>query len=233
MTDERRYRDDEIAEIFEAAAAETAAPPERSRRDAGSAHGMTLAELQAIGREVGIAPERIAEAARSLDRVPARAPRRRDFGMPISVGRTVELPRAPTDREWAMLVTELRATFNARGHEQSQGELRHWRNGNLHAFVEPTPTGYRLRLGTLKGDALALNRLGAGMTVVGLAMALAAFLVPGADVGAALPLGAMGAGAFGYNALRLPRWVREREEQMDYIADRARALIGAAPDSAD
>lgn len=226
MTDERRYQEDEVAQIFEAASA-----PAVSRRDAGSAHGLTLAELQAIGREVGIAPERIAEAASSLERSPRHVARRTDFAMPISAGRVIDLPRRLTDREWALLVADLRETFSARGKESSHGDTRQWTNSNLHAFVEPTATGYRLRIGTLKGDARPLNRLGA----FGMAMGLVTFVAPllsgaaAADVASALLLGGMGAGTLAYNALRLPRWAREREEQMDYIVDRARALIGAGP----
>lgn len=34
------------------------------------------------------------------------------------------------------------------------------------------------------------------------------------------------------NALRLPRWAAEREEQMEYIATRARALIRPGPEPA-
>ena len=224
MAGERRYRDDEVAAIFEAAAASTPA-----RHDRGTDDGLTLAELQAIGQEVGIAPERIADAALALQRAPARAPRRTDFGMPVSAGRTVELPRSLTDREWALLVADLRETFRARGVETSHGESRQWTNGNLHAYVEPTPTGYRLRLGTLKGDALAMNRMGVGGAIMGLAAFLAPMLRgdPTGDVGAAVLLGGMAAGTFAFNALRLPRWAREREEQMEYIAERARGLVSA------
>jgi hypothetical protein len=39
----------------------------------------------------------------------------------------------------------------------------------------------------------------------------------------------MGAAALGANALRLPRWAEEREEQMERIATRARLLLGAGP----
>ena len=56
MPDERRYQEEEVAEIFEAASA-----PTMSRTGAPSQEGLTLAELQAIGRDVGIAPERIFE----------------------------------------------------------------------------------------------------------------------------------------------------------------------------
>jgi len=41
----------------------------------------------------------------------------------------------------------------------------------------------------------------------------------------------MGVGAFVFNALRLPRWVRLREQQMKEVAERTRALIAEGPDS--
>ena len=215
MADERRYQEDEVAEIFEAASA-----PAISRGGASSTEGLTLAELQAIGKEVGIAPERIAEAASSLARPQPPLPRRTELGMPMSAGLVVDLPRALTDREWALVVSDLRETFGARGKEVSSGEMRQWSNSNLHAFVEPTRTGYRLRLGTLKGDGVALNRMG------GFAMAMAVFVGvapllnghPAAAIPGMVLLGGMGAGAIVFNALRLPRWARLREQQMKDIA---------------
>ena len=225
MADERRYGEDEVAEIFEAASA----PVLSNRGEAPApAEGLTLAELQEIGRQVGIPPDRIAEAATSLALRPTPAPRRTDLGMPISAGRTLELPRALTDREWALLVSDLRETFRARGNDNSRGEVRAWTNGNLHAYVEPSRTGYRLRMGTVKGDALGLNRL-AGLGVVSGAIVALIPLLGGAgaaDLGAGLALGGMGAGTMLFNALRLPRWAREREEQMDHIVERVRELVG-------
>jgi len=227
MSDERRYRDDEVAEIFEAASL-----PEVSRPGAQSAEGLTLTELQAIGREVGISPERIAEAASSLARTQPSIPRRTELGMPLSAGHVIDLPRALTDREWALVVADLRETFGARGKESSQGETRQWTNSNLHAFVEPTRTGYRLRLGTVKGDGMALNRMGGFAIVMGLVTGYAPLL---SGHSLALPgmvaLGGIGVGAIAYNALRLPRWARLREQQMKEVAERTRALLGAAPES--
>ena len=228
MADERRYQEDEVAEIFEAASA-----PALSRGDAAPTQGLTLAELQAIGREVGIEPERIAEAAASLARSQPPLPRRTELGMPLSAAHVIDLPRALTDREWALVVADLRETFNARGHETSQGVTRQWANGNLHALVEPTKTGYRLRLGTVKGDALALNRMGGFGIAMGLVVGLVPLVSgdPAATVSGAVALGGMGVGAFVFNALRLPRWVRLREQQMKEVAERTRALVAEGPDS--
>jgi hypothetical protein len=222
MADERRYQEDEVAEIFEAASA-----PAVSRADAPSSTGLTLAELQAIGREVGIAPERIAEAASTLQRSHLSIPPRRELGMPMSAAHIIELPRALTDREWALVVADLRETFQARGKESSQGDTRQWSNSNLHAFVEPTRTGYRLRLGTIKGDAVALNRMGGFGIAMGFIVGLTPLLSgsPAGAIPGALALGGIGAGTLVFNALRLPRWARLREQQMKDVAERTRALI--------
>ncbi len=230
MTDERRYLDEESKEIFEAAA--TAGDSDRHALT--SAKGFTLAELQEIGLEVGLAPERIADAATALERRRSALPRRRSFGMPISVGRTIDLPRAPTDREWDMLVGELRETFHAQGKVGSSGSVRQWTNSNLHAYVEPTEAGYRLRLGTLKGNASAMNMVGIAGMGMGMAMFVALGLTWSLADGLVGPLivGGMGAATFVSNLLRLPGWARRREEQMEYITARAQALIGSDPSTA-
>jgi hypothetical protein len=144
------------------------------------------------------------------------------------VGRTVELARAPTEREWAQLVAELRGTFRAQGKVESFGGSHRWSNGNLHAYIEPTSEGYRLRLGTLKSDAVPLSLL--GITALATAIILmVAQVVAGtlaADPVAPLLFGAAGAITLVSNVLRLPRWAGEREVQMEYIAARAQALLG-------
>lgn len=229
MSQERKYREEEIAEIFEAASA-------RSGSGAGAlqpAEGLTLAELQAIGSEVGMTRESVAEAAAALD-LRREALRGSDFGMPVSVRRTVDLPRAPTEREWEMLVAELRETFDAKGRVSSRGEVREWTNGNLHAYVEPTAAGYRLRLRTTKGDAVGLNRMGAAGMVMALVAVLFLFLSGELPESLFVPMliAAMGGGALAFNALRLPGWAEEREAQMERVAASARLLLGAGPEDA-
>jgi hypothetical protein len=79
-------------------------------------------------------------------------------------------------------------------------------NSNVHAFVEPTRTGYRLRLSTLKGDGLALNRMAGFSIAMGFIVGVAPLVsshpmaLPGA-----LAIGSIGVGALAVNALRLPR----------------------------
>ena len=223
MSDGRRFGDQEIEAIFKAAAEKDIPLP-----DSGEAQGLTLPELQAIGTEVGFAPEQVADAVATLGARPSTVSRGRFLGMPISVGRSVDLPRIPTDREWEILVAELRATFEATGKIKEHGRLRQWTNGNLGVFVEPTESGSRLRLRTRKGDAAALNTLALGGVGMGVLMLVAGVLVgnPATELVAPTIFATSGAGAFLMNALRLPRWAQKREAQMTWLAARAAKLVG-------
>ncbi len=227
MADERKYREDEIREIFAlATSADGASLPALADQE-----GLTLGELQEVGREVGLAPERVADAAATLDVRSETLPRRTSLGAPVSVGRVVELPRAATDREWQFLVAELRETFGAKGQVTSHGDIREWTNGNLHAVLEQTEAGHRLRLGTHKGDATEVTAIGAIFLVM--ALILVAIMAIAGKTGVALILPALfaltGGGSLAWNFLRLPRWADEREHQMEHIAGRARALLEAPP----
>jgi hypothetical protein len=214
---DRRYSDDEVAAIFARAAEGASAPPVGAPQQ----EGLTLAQLQDIGREVGIAPASVAAAARAL--VPAAPAERRTFlGLPISVGTTVTLDRKLTEEEWEQLVVELREVFNARGAMSGSGSFRQWTNGNLQALLEPTAGGQRLRLRTTNGQSRALLR--GGVTGLGIAAVIGVASAVGGQFVSALPgvATAVAASAFLFanGALRLPGWARRRREQMDAIARR-------------
>ena len=224
---QRRYNEDEVAAIFERATQAQQA----GRRQLPSGEGMTLADLQDIGREVGIPAELVAQAARSLDGSGPSSSRKL-LGLPIGVGVTIDLDRRLSEREWESLVVDLRETFDARGTVRSHGSFRQWTNGNLQALLEPTPTGERLRLRTVKGDARAF--IGAGLGTLGISAAmLIASAITGklADPGTITSLtflSAIGVGMFGFGALRLPSWARLRRRQMEGVASRL-ALAGGPP----
>ncbi len=217
MPEDRRYTDDEVSLIFAKAVdgPQQTAPP----ASAEGAGGLTLTELQEIGREVGIAPDAVAAAARSLDPSGAVVPRR-ILGFPIGVERTVSLGRWMSDDEWERLVVQLRETFDARGTMSANGKFRQWTNGNLQALLEPTANGHRLRLRTTKGSARAGLRGGLMVIAVGGVVTLASTMV--GQLAAATPgiiMTALAGGAIiMVNALRLPRWARLRGQQMDAIA---------------
>jgi hypothetical protein len=211
---DRRYNDKEIAAIFRAA---TEGPPS-PQREVTPEEGLTLGDLQAIGREVGIAPAAVAQAAQALDIRQGAA--RTFFGLPIGVARTVNLNRRLTDQEWEHLVVQLREVFNARGTTRTDGSLRQWTNGNLQVLLEPTETGHRLRFRTLHGAARA--SIGAGFAALGVAATVAISSAVGGSLGDAIPgivlLLATGGGMIASGALRLPRWARLRGRQMDTLA---------------
>ena len=215
---DRRYNDEEIAAIFQRA---SEGPQGTSVQRTGQ-DGMTLAELQDIGREVGISPEAVDLAAKSLELRP-RAGERKFLGLPVGVERIIDLDRRLTEDEWERLVVELREVFGARGTVSSSGSFRQWTNGNLQALLEPTQKGQRLRLRTTKGN-FATSMIGGGMMLfagvfTAVATALAGHLAGAAAIDAAL-FSAFGAGIVGTAALRLPSWARLRGQQMESITTR-------------
>src|SRR5256885_1921936 len=205
---ERRYNDKEIAAIFRAAAEEG---PQSPQREVARDEGLTLSELQAIGGEVGISSDAVAQAARAVD-VRLGGASRTFLGLRIGVARTVNLNRRLTDEEWERLVVQLREVFNARGRTRSDGSLRQWTNGNLQVLLEPTETGHRLRFRTVHGGARA--SIGAGVAALGAAGTVAIVGALGGHVsdgmpGIALPLPAGGA-LIANRALGVPRGAEQR-----------------------
>ncbi len=220
---ERHYNDEEVAAIFERAstAEHTTLPAPAEGK------GLTLAALQDIGREVGLSPDAIALAARSLDQV-GRPASRTFLGLPIAVGQTVEFDRPLSETDWEGLVADLRTTFEARGRIRYDGPFRQWTNGNLQALIEPTPNGHRLRLQTMKGDSRALMTGGAallggaGVTLVALAVA-GGLGNPGTVSGVGF-MALMGLGMFASGALRVSSWARRRKVQFEEVV--ARLALG-------
>jgi hypothetical protein len=218
---ERRFNEAEVAAIFEKAT--EAQHTSQRQLPAGDEGGMTLSQLQEIGREIGIDPRLIAQAARSITTT-GQPSGRKFLGLPIGVGRTVDLGRKLSDEEWEQLVVELRETFDARGRLREEGSFRQWTNGNLQFLLEPTPTGHRLRMRTFKGDAVAW--IVGGLTVFG--FGAASFIAPAlrgsisdVDIWSSMFfLGMSGLAMLGVGALRLPGWARTRQRQMEEIAGR-------------
>ena len=227
---ERRYEEDEVREIFSLATTGDARDPSLP----AEAGGLTLDELQRIAEQVGIEPARVAHAAARLDARGSPAPVRRSFGLPIGVSRVVDLPRAPTDREWELLVSQFRTMFETQGETTTTGGLREWSVGSLHISVEPTEHGEQLRLTTLKEDALILNGFSALMGSMSVIMGTV--VATAGKTGKVLPVMAMFGGmalfSFGANLVRLPGWARKRERQMETLAEYAVKLL-SGPQAAE
>jgi hypothetical protein len=214
---ERPFNDEEGAAIFQHATEAQQSP----QRELPSGQGLTLAELQEIGRQIGLAPELVVQAAAAYGQV-GSATTRRLLGLPIGVGRTIELDRKLSEEEWERLVVDLRETFDARGRVRQEGSFREWTNGNLQALLEPTANGDRIRLRTVKGDARAWIR--GGLVTLGIAAVTAiAGVVGGSNhhyMTWAVEIAVIAAGQLAIGAIRLPDWARVRRKQMEEISGR-------------
>ena len=220
---ERRFNEAEVAAILERATSRD----ESGRQMVPAGEGLTLGQLQEIGREIGIAPALIAESAESLDEH-RRTATRRFLGLPLGVERTVQLRHRLTDEEWERVVVDLREVFDARGVVRQEGALRQWANGNLQAHLEPSGDAQRVRLRTVKGNAPALMAAGLGIFgAAGTGITLTMMTGGAGDTGAMTALAmvaAVGAGIVSVTALRLVPWARRRREQMAEVAKRIASL---------
>jgi hypothetical protein len=229
MSKERRYQDHEIRQILDLAIGEE----DRPTQSLPAVDGLTLLQLQDVGREVGLPPSRITQAVAAFERRGESVPRGTTLGLPTSIGRVVPLPRSPSDREWELLIAELRTTFGGKGELTSQGGLREWSHGTLHAFIEPTETGHRLRL---TESSVAVAGIVVGGFVLAFALLILVVLLGKDDPGFRLAVpaffGLLGGGLVAGSAMSLPRWAREQEKRMEHISRHAVSLL-ALPGSTD
>jgi len=229
MSRERRYQDHEIRQILDLAIGEDdgAAVPHPA------VDGLTLLELQEVGREVGLPPERITHAVAAFEGRGEAVARATTLGLPTSVGRIVPLPRNPSDREWELLIAELRTTFGVKGEVTVQGGLREWSHGTLHAFIEPTATGHRLRLAD---SSAAVAGIGFGGLLLAFAVLILVVLLGKDDPGSRLAVPAffslLGGGLVAGSAMSLPKWARKQDQRMEHIARHAASLL-SLPGSGD
>jgi hypothetical protein len=211
---ERRYSEEEVAAIFDRATKAQAG----GKRQLPPGEGMTLAGLQEIGREVGIPGDLVAEAARSID-LRGRDTTRRILGLPVGVGKVVDFGRPLSDKEWELLVVDLRQTFDATGRLRVDGSFRQWSNGNLKVMVEPTPTGHQVRFQTLRSRSTSLIAAGSAMLVAAILLVGFRGLDPESLV-KHLSMGAAAVGLLAWGAIPLPAWARLRRRQMEELVAR-------------
>lgn len=239
----RRFDEQEISRILEQASQfDAEESPSEANTLSGpahrsSGHGMTLAELQAIGEEAGISPVAVARAAGAISRGDHLPPERQALlGLPVGVARTVVFDRSVTDAEWERMVVLFRRTFGTSGVVRGEGSLREWGNGRLRANLEPTAQGgHQLRLSTTKSDAGIFNLLGTVFSVLGLSLTGLVAIKTGFDPSAAwlgpMAIAAGGLAAFARNAIVLPRWFTQRATQMASISAAAAEIVSeSAPE---
>lgn len=222
MSNERRYQDDEVRQILDLAIDDEDRPPQALP----ASGGLTLRELQDVAREVGVPAERISRAVATFEGRGEAVPRGTTLGFPTTVGRIVPLPRNLTEREWELLVAELRTTFGGKGVVTSQGGLREWQHGDTHALIEPTETGYRLRL---VDSSPAIAGIAVGGILMAVFLMIFVVLLGKGDPGLKLLFPSFfvlsGAAMAAASALSLPRWARRQEKSMEHLARRAASLL--------
>jgi hypothetical protein len=220
---ERRFTEDEVAAIIKRATNWKDPRPE----PVAPGDGLTLDQVQEIGREIGIAPNVIAGAA-DVVKDGGTTVVRRFLGLPLRVERNVKLRRDFSEDEWEQVVADLREVFNSAGVLKEDGSLREWSSGNLQVVLEVNAIARVVRLRTFKGNALVL--LGAGFGICGAAsgLLLAMFLnIAATDrrlVSVLALMVAAGAVIAGATAISLGPWARRRREQMSEVAARVIAL---------
>lgn len=147
MDPSTRFDDDDIRRILARAArrqeqAERALPAAETGSATGPEPGLTLAELQDVASEVGIAPTHVQAAARELRMRTGRDVARYPFlGIPRETIDQRVVPGTPTEREWERIVEQLRSEFRVPGVTNSFGEVREWWSSSV-----STVGGVRLRL---------------------------------------------------------------------------------------
>ena len=239
MSDEREFTEGEVRDIFARAA--------RKQHEAESVkrpRGLTLAELEEIGRTAGLDPVFVDAAAAEVLK-PHRAPAADTFlGMPVELRRTRVLRAPLSDEVWRHVVADLQETFKTSGVITDVGGVREWRThadarrNAVRVSVEPEGDGAQVTIGqTLWPQVLGVG-LGAGMNA---AMALVFFTLWLAGSGGdALLLPALVMGlfsiAFGAGSFVMTR--RRGEEQLDRfdgLLDRTEARVreeAAQPEAA-
>jgi hypothetical protein len=236
MTDERRYREEEVQQILDLSVEE----PRELRAPTRRGEGLSLGELQEIGRQAGIDPYSIAEAARVV-RLRERLPLWSTFlGTPPEVGRAVMLPREVTELEWDLMVAEFREAFGSMGEVGTQGGARQWTGGGLRIVLEPTGSGHRLRMSSKNQRLLKLGRIGIVEVVIG--VVLLAIILP--EIRASQGVTVLdlirgllphvivigsGIGFTAWSRSDLSRWLTEREFAMESVAEKVGVLIGRPP----
>lgn len=237
MTESHRYSEQEIHAIFERAAKRQ----EQARRaEAASEAGLTLEELQRIGRAAGIEPEHVASAAANLS--VSEPPRAVDsvFGVPSEVRRERVLQRPATDEAWERMVTELRRAFGQSGVAGEVGRVREWSttsDDKAPVRVTVTPEGEAsrvvieqqlqsqhegLKTGLATGLVMALFL--AGYLVWGDFPAYYPILIPG------LVLAMVGA-LVGGTWFQLTRHARQQDERFAAVLDRIDLIARDATES--
>ena len=120
-----RFSEEEARQIFARAA-------ERQHADDAAPAGLSLAELQEIGKAAGLDPAHVAAAVAEVQGGAGRsaAPPATFLGVDVEPRASRVLPAEVTDAVWGRMVGRLRPTFKTIGVTSKVGAVREWQGTN-------------------------------------------------------------------------------------------------------
>ena len=198
--------------------------------------GLTLDELQEIGRAAGLDPAHIAAVVAESE---TEAETQQTWhGVPVGVTRTRLLPDRVSDAEWEQIVDVLRAHYKMPGTAQQIGRRREWSASSTTAYrvtVESRGDGDLVRVQAPASVRSAGILTGLGFSAAAIVMFLSTALTTGELVGPALasaPFAAFGALLY-LSVLAMARFAAPREAaRHEALLDRIDLLSRAdAPDA--
>lgn len=218
MSKERRYTEQEIASIFKQASEDQQAAAHLAAHE-----GLTLSEMEAIGRDAGIRPEFIARAAAAMNKKVAAPAPDKALGLPVSVSRIVDVAGEFTDASWQQLVTDLHDVFGVTGRVSQNGAMRIWEHDRMEVTVEPSGNGYRIRMRSMHD--LYMSGLYGGLMLLVMGLFFLLVVASKGDLLTAKGIfvsmfSVVGTGAMGLSATRLRHWRKTQEKNMDTIVSR-------------
>lgn len=168
----RRFTEAEARRIFARAA-------EHQRADAPD-DGLTLAELQEIGRAAGLSETAISAAVSDVRAGVPDDPVVTFLGVPSETRWSRVLPVEVTDAAWERMVAEIRRTFKQQGNPSQIGRVREWTGGfsssgsdGLRVALEPTDRGTLVLVEqTLRSNVRGMRGVAMGGLGIGVLSAL-------------------------------------------------------------
>lgn len=224
----RHFSEEEARRIFARAA-------ERQHRRPALGEGLTLEDLQAIGREAGIDPAHVAAAA-AEDATPYQPPMW--AGVPLRTQRVRRLVGPVDDAAWGRVLDVLRERHQTPGAVEHIGDRRSW------TAYEGSLQGERVRIETTsEGTELTVesgvaSEKGAAYGLSGMMVSLGALMgVGGAATGKtgllwfALAMAVMTVAVLLVTRVSARRRARTRPLEMDALADRIERIAASAAPS--
>ncbi len=214
----RQYSEKEVAAILKKAAHASS----QDKRQAEE--GLTLDELEAIGREHDIDPTAIRRAAASLDRVREASRAGTYLGVNTDVRHIARIPGPVSGDTFASIAEDCRRIFGARGHVRSDETSWEWHNGNLRVVLEPDPdsAGHRLYMSSRLGAARSMAPAGLFAAVMAAFVFLAGTFTGEPDiVPISVLMAVVGAALYSVAHVSTRSWSAERQAQMTELGQRA------------